>query len=135
MALRRTNYNVQSSNLRLWLPQYRKGLYPDLMIISGAPIFNNNRTDEVLNPCLIIEILSKSTSSYNRGDKFLLDRSIPEFIEYVLVDQYAMSIEHFLKTGENEWLFREYSGSEAKIHLESVGVSLEMKDIYDGVSI
>jgi Uma2 family endonuclease len=134
-ALRRTNYHIQSSNLRLWLPQYRKGLYPDVMVISGEPVFNNNRTDEVLNPCLIIEVLSKSTSSYDRGDKFLYYRSIPEFREYVLVNQSEYKIEHYIKTGENEWLFREYQDSEGKINLESVEVTLETKDIYEGVSL
>lgn len=135
VALQQKDYEVFSSDLRLWLPQYRKGLYPDVMVISGVPICNNNRADEVLNPCLIIEVLSKSTSSYDRGDKFLYYRSISEFQEYVLVNQSEYKIEHYLKTGENEWLFREYSGSEAKINLESVGTTLEIKDIYEGVSL
>jgi Uma2 family endonuclease len=54
LALRGTNYRLQSSDLRLWIPQYNRGLYPDLMIIAGEPLFSDNRNDEILNPCLII---------------------------------------------------------------------------------
>ncbi|NCR38827.1 MAG: Uma2 family endonuclease [Microcystis aeruginosa W13-11] len=58
LALRGTNYRLQSSDLRLWIPQYNRGLYPDLMIIAGEPLFSDNRNDEILNPCVIIEVLS-----------------------------------------------------------------------------
>ncbi|MCZ8066887.1 MAG: Uma2 family endonuclease, partial [Microcystis sp. LE17-20D] len=85
LALRGTNYRLQSSDLRLWIPQYNRGLYPDLMIIAGEPSFSDNRNDEILNPCLIIEVLSPSTSSYDRGDKFRYYRSIPQLNQYLLV--------------------------------------------------
>ncbi len=64
LALRGTNYRLQSSDLRLWIPQYNRGLYPDLMIIAGEPLFSDNRNDEILNPCLIIEVLSPYSCRY-----------------------------------------------------------------------
>ena len=134
MALRGANYHVQSSDLRLWIPRYRKGTYPDVMVIAGKPAFHDNRTDEILNPCLIVEVLSKSTASYDRGDKFLYYRSIPEFSEYLLVSQAEYFIEHYRKTGEGQWLLQEYRGNEAEIALDSVGVALVVEDIYEGVS-
>ena len=133
-ALRGSNYHVQSSDLRLWIPQYRKGTYPDVMVIAEKPLFNDNRTDEVLNPCLIVEVLSKSTESYDRGDKFFYYRSIPEFCEYLLVSQSEYFIEHYRKTGERQWLLQEYRGNEVEIALESVGVSLSINELYEGVS-
>ena len=133
MALRGANYHIQSSDLRVWIPQHRKGTYPDVMVIAGDPVFNDNRPDEILNPCLIVEVLSKSTEGYDRGDKFLYYRSIPEFKEYLLVSQSAYFIEHYRKTGEGQWLLQEYRGHEREIALESVGVSLVVKDMYEGV--
>ncbi len=133
-AFRQKPYEVFTSDLRLWISQYRKGTYPDVMVIAHKPVFNDNRTDEVLNPCLIVEVLSKSTEGYDRGDKFLYYRSIPEFREYLLVSQSEYFIEHYRKTGEGQWLLQEYRGNEAEIALESVGVSLVIKDMYEGVN-
>ncbi|BAZ32719.1 hypothetical protein NIES4074_52260 [Cylindrospermum sp. NIES-4074] len=134
LALRGTSYRVQSSDLRLWIPQYSRGTYPDVMVIAGEPAFNENRTDEVLNPCLIVEVLSKSTEGYDRGDKFFYYRSIPEFREYLLISQSEYFIEHYLKTGEGQWLLQEYRGDQGKITLQSVGISLVVKDVYEGVN-
>lgn len=132
-AFREKPYEVFASDLRLWIPSYRKGTYPDIMVIANAPVFNENRTDEVLNPCMMVEVLSKSTESYDRGDKFLYYRSIPEFREYLLVSQSEYFIEHYQKTGEGQWLLQEYRGNEVKIFLESVEVSLIARDVYEGV--
>lgn len=133
-VLRGTNYRVHSSDLRLWVPQHRKGLYPDVMVIAGEPILNEQRTDEILNPCLIVEVLSKSTSGYDRGDKFLYYRSIPQFQEYLLVSQSEYLSEHYVKTGENQWLLREYRGSDTEIELASVGVTLAVREMYEGIN-
>jgi Uma2 family endonuclease len=133
-AFRQKPYEVFTSDLRLWIPQYRKGTYPDVMVIADKPVFNDNRTDEILNPCLIVEVLSKSTEGYDRGDKFFYYRSIPEFREYLLVSQSEYFIEHYRKMGEGQWLLQEYRGNKAEITLESVGVSLVIKNIYKGVN-
>ncbi len=134
LAFTQKPYEVFTSDLRLWIPQYRKGTYPDVMVIADQPVFNDNRTDEVMNPCLIGEVLSKSTESYDRGDKFLYYRSIKEFQEYLLVSQSEYFIEHYQKTGEGQWLLQEYRGDEREINLESVEVSLIIKDIYEGIN-
>jgi Uma2 family endonuclease len=104
------------------------------MVIADKPLFNDNRSDEVLNPCLIVEVLSQSTQGYDRGDKFLYYRSIPEFREYLLVSQSEYFIEHYRKTGEGQWLLQEYRGNEVEMALESVRISLVVKHIYEGVN-
>ncbi len=133
LASRGTNYRLQSSDLRLWIPQYNRGLYPDLMIIAGEPLFSDNRNDEILNPCVIIEVLSPSTSGYDRGDKFRYYRSIPQLNQYLLVSQEEILIESYSKTSENNWLLQEYTPARGIISLDSLGISLNLADIYEGV--
>ena len=133
LASRGTNYRLQSSDLRLWIPQYNRGLYPDLMIIAGEPLFSDNRNDEILNPCVIIEVLSPSTSGYERGDKFRYYRSIPQLNQYLLVSQEEILIESYSKTSENNWLLQEYTPARGIISLDSLGISLNLADIYEGV--
>ncbi|MFM2379536.1 MAG: hypothetical protein RLZZ143_2115 [Cyanobacteriota bacterium] len=133
LALRRTNYRLQSSDLRLWIPQYNRGLYPDLMLIAGEPLFSDNRNDEILNPCVIIEVLSPSTSGYDRGDKFRYYRSIPQLNQYLLVSQGEILIESYSKTSENNWLLQEYTPARGIISLDSLGISLNLADIYEGI--
>ena len=133
LALRGTNYRLQSSDLRLWIPQYNRGLYPDLMLIAGEPLFNDNRNDEILNPCLIIEVLSPSTSGYDRGDKFRYYRSLPQLNQYLLVSQGEILIESYSKTSENNWLLQEYTPARGIISLDSLGISLNLADIYEGI--
>jgi Uma2 family endonuclease len=134
LALRGTNYRIQSSDLRLWIPRYNRGLYPDLMIIAGEPLFSDNRNDEILNPCIIIEVLSPSTSSYDRGDKFRYYRSIPELNHYLLVSQSEILIESYTRTAENNWLLQEYTPEREILSLNYLEISLNLADIYEGIN-
>ncbi|GBF80036.1 Uma2 family endonuclease [Aphanothece sacrum] len=79
VALRGQNYKVYITDLRLWIPNYRVYTYPDIMVIKGQPILVENRQDNVTNPTLIIEILSKSTKNYDQGDKFDYYSSLSTF--------------------------------------------------------
>jgi Uma2 family endonuclease len=121
------------NDLRVWIPRYRRYTYPDVFAIQAQPIFQERRTDTVMNPCLIIEVLSKSTQNYDKTDKFRAYRSIPEFQEYLLVNQYERYIEHHTKT-EDGWVLREYELDSAIIHLSSIGVEIAIADIYEGVT-
>jgi Uma2 family endonuclease len=123
-------YELFHNDLRLWIPRYRRGTYPDVMVIQGEPVFNEGRSDEILNPMLIVEVLSKSTNNFDKEDKFRFYRSIPELREYVLVSQYEFLVEQYIKTESNEWLFREYEGETATVSFASVGVQMSMSEIY-----
>lgn len=79
--LRDTKFEPINSNLRLWIPEHQRGVYPDVMVFEGEPQLNDNRLDEVLNPILIVEVLSPSTADYNRQSNFRMYRSIPSFCE------------------------------------------------------
>ncbi len=135
LALNQTNCRVQSSDLRVWIPDYKRGVYPDVMVIAGDAVFNENRQDEIVNPCLIFEILSPSTSSYDRGDKFLYYRSISYLKEYILIDQANYFIEHFSKTENNEWLLKEYQDINDTLKLNSINIDVKISEIYENISI
>ncbi|WP_377475655.1 MAG: Uma2 family endonuclease [Microcoleus anatoxicus] len=128
--LEENSYELFHNDLRLWIPRYRRGTYPDVMVIAGDPIFNDGRKDEILNPVLIVEVLSKSTKDFDKEDKFRFYRSIPEFREYVLVNQSEFLVTQYIKTESNDWLFREYEGESATVSFASVEVQMSMSEIY-----
>jgi Uma2 family endonuclease len=140
-ALRGKSLKPYIGDLRLWIPSYCQYTYPDVFVIQGQPIFQDQRTDIILNPCLIIEILSKSTKDHDspsetlreRTDKFRYYRSISEFREYVLIDQYGVAMEQYTKTDKDTWLFRAYESDAEKILLASVEVEMTTAEIYEGV--
>jgi Uma2 family endonuclease len=99
--LRDSNFRLYNSDLRVWIPEYNCGTYTDLMVVDGQPQLNGERTDEILNPLVIVEVLSPSTEGYDRGDKFRKYRSLPSFCEYLLVSQTEPYIEHYHKLDDS----------------------------------
>ena len=131
--LRKTDIKPYIGDLRLWIPRYRQYTYPDVFLIQGQPVFQERRTDTIINPCLIVEVLSKSTKDYDRTDKFRYYRSIAELQEYVLINQYRTEIEHYTKADGNSWLFRAYESSKDKIIFASINIEMTIEDIYEDV--
>lgn len=130
-ALRGQNAEVFISGLRLWISRYRRGTYPDIMVIEGEPALTEGRNDEILNPVLIVEVLSKYSEDFDKEDKFRFYRSIPGFREYVLVSQDEFLVTQYIKTESNDWLFGEYEGESAIVSFASVEVQMSMSDIYE----
>jgi Uma2 family endonuclease len=133
-AFRQKEYEVFNSDMRLWLPQKRIYTYPDAMIIVGKPEFYNNRTDIILNPQVIVEVLSKSTKGYDCEDKFQAYRTIASFQEYLLIDQTRIHVEQFSKTGKKQWNLREYDEEDEAIALVTVPFETTLQDLYDKVN-
>ncbi len=131
-ALRQQPYKVFIGDVRLWIPTWRLFTYPDVMMIAGEPVYYADRTDTVTNPQMIIEVLSKSTRNYDQGDKFDAYRTIPEFQEYVLVDQYQIYVKQFTKTAEG-WLLKDYREAQQTLAFTSIDVAIALEEIYDGV--
>ncbi|MEH1997285.1 MAG: Uma2 family endonuclease [Nostoc sp.] len=131
-VLRDTQFEPISSDLRLWIPEHRRGVYPDVMVFEGEPQLNAERLDEVLNPTLIVEVLSPSTADYDRLSKFRMYRSIESFSEYLLVEQNEPFVERYTKQAEG-WLLSDFSGLELSISLDLVSIELPMAEIYRGV--
>jgi Uma2 family endonuclease len=132
--LKAQNYEVYMSDVRLWIPPNRQYTYPDVMLIQGEPIYLENTTSTVTNPRLIVEVLSKSTGNYDRGEKFDYYRTIPELQEYILIDQSCYHLMQYVKTNEGKWLLTDYTQVEEIIKLGSIDLILTMNDIYDRVN-
>lgn len=133
VALRDTDFQTYNGDLRIWIPEFNHGTYADVMVINGEPIFNNNRTDEILNPSLIIEVLSPSTEGYDRGDKFRKYRSVSSFCEYLLVSQTEPYIDHYYKQenpNNNLWQLQTYDQIDKSIFLHSLNVEVPINEIY-----
>jgi len=132
-ALRGQNYKIYIGDMRLWIPRYRQHTYPDVMGIEGKPIFTEKNTTTVTNPSLIVEVLSKSTKNYDAGDKFLYYRSVPEFREYILIDQERHHVMQYNKTEDKKWLLSEYESEDAVLALNSINFEIKFREIYEQV--
>lgn len=132
-ALKRQPFRVFVTDQRLWIPQKRINTYPDVMVVAGELQFQEGRKDTLTNPIMIAEVLSKSTKSYDRDEKFAAYRIIPSFQEYLLIDQYTMHVEQYSKTDNNRWIFTEYEDADVTISLASISFEISLADIYDKV--
>lgn len=133
VALRDTNFQTYNGDLRIWIPGFNHGTYPDITVIDGEPEFNADRTDEILNPLLIVEVLSPSTEAYDRGEKFRKYRSIPSFCEYILVSQTEPYVEQYYncdRQNSDRWQWQVYDGIDRAIVLHSLNIELPMSEVY-----
>ncbi len=121
---------VFTSDLRIKVPAASLLTYLDCGMFCGEPQFADDRQDAILNPVLIVEVLSPSTEAYDRGKKFEAYRSIPSFREYLLVHQDRRHVEHYSKQDDGSWLLREYDGAGASVTVGRLGISLPLADLY-----
>ena len=128
--LRGKNYRVYMNDMRLWIPRYREYTYPDVMVILGQPVFEGDNRTTVTNPLVIMEVLSASTKNYDKGEKFDYYRSIPDFQEYILVEQYQPYVAQYQKT-QAGWLLREYENLEAVLAMNAIDLQIPLAEIYD----
>ncbi|ELS05142.1 hypothetical protein Xen7305DRAFT_00048830 [Xenococcus sp. PCC 7305] len=133
LTIENQDYYIYINDVRLWTEQYRVYTYPDVMVIKGKPIYEGTGTVNVTNPLIIFEVLSKSTRNYDYTDKFRYYRSIPEFQEYILIDQYRFYIAQYFKQENGQWAFNDYEGEEAVLNLVSVNFVIPFSDLYERV--
>jgi len=129
-AIKGKNYRLYINDMRLWIPRYREYTYPDVMLIDGTPVFEGDRRTTVINPSLIVEVLSNSTKNYDKGEKFDYYRSIPEFKEYILVEQYQPYVAQYKKTNDG-WLLTEYESLDSVVNLYAIALQIPLSEIYD----
>jgi Uma2 family endonuclease len=133
-ALRGKSCRVFGSNLRVKVPIYPPYRYPDVVALCGQPIYENYfGLDVLVNPSLIVEVLSDSTKSFDLGDKFTYYKSIESFTEYLLIDQDQPHVILYTKQTEDAWLQREFIGLEAKFYLSSLDCEITLQDIYENI--
>jgi Uma2 family endonuclease len=109
--------------------------YPDISIICGDIKTLNDDDWNILNPTVLIEVLSPSTKNYNRGEKFKLYREIDSLKEYILVDSGSVFIEDFFINDQKNWELKEYKNSMGTLQFHALPISLALKEIYDGTKL
>src|SRR5271157_3156772 len=107
--------------------------YPDVVVVCGEPQFLDDRRDTLLNPTLIVEVLSPSTEAYDRGLKFENYRSLPSLEEYLLIAADRIHIDRYTRRPDGQWLLTSASKPEETLDLESVGCRLAVADLYEKV--
>ena len=121
-----------SSDMRIKVSQTGLYTYPDIVATCHDPQFEDAAVDTLLNPAMIIEVLSDSTEAYDRGAKFAHYRRLPSLQEYVLIAQGNICVEHFIRQDES-WILIESTLFCEIIHLSSIQCSISLSDIYDKV--
>jgi Uma2 family endonuclease len=123
------------SDMRVYIPENTLFCYPDISIFCDGLTTTDKEDDTAIHPTIIIEILSPSTRSYDLGKKFELYKAIPTFKEYILIDSERIGAKSWRINAYNYWEPEDYKTLEDTVHIPTVGVSLSMKDIYDGSSL
>jgi Uma2 family endonuclease len=140
--LRRKEYQAFSKDMKVRTgpnPQpgrASKGLfsYPDLVVVCGELRFHDEYRDVLLNPTIIIEVLSPATEAFDRGEKWVRYQSwLPELADYLLVSQSKPQVEHYQRQASGEWLYSLVGDLDGKLHLASIGCTLQLAEIYDRI--
>lgn len=123
-----------NSEIKIHIQKQNRFLYPDTMVVCDEIETADEDKNAVINPTVIIEVLSKSTASYDRGDKFFFYRQIPTLKEYILIEQDKYQIELYQRQ-ENLWKITRVSGLTKSISIESLGIEIDLSAIYGGVRV
>ncbi len=132
-CLKGTGCRVRNSDLKVRTKNTFS--YPDATVVCGEAVYDNdpNGNAILLNPTLIVEVLSPSTEAYDRGEKFAAYRELPSFTEYLLISQAQPLVEQFIKQDDGSWKFLAHKGLEAAVKLGSIICTLQLSDIYKQV--
>jgi Uma2 family endonuclease len=130
-ALRNGPYNVYSNDMRVKVLSSGLYTYPDLIVTSGLEEkFEDEQQDTLLNPLVLIEVLSPSTEAYDRGAKFAHYQRIPSLVHYLLITQHRWSVESYTRQSEKEWLYAIVTSRSDLVRIPSIGCELKLEDIY-----
>ena len=124
---------ILTSDLKIYIESIDSAVYPDAFVISHEPIFWQNRRDVIVNPLLIVEVLSPSTQSYDRLGKFELYKLLPSFQEYVLINADKHSVETRFREEPDLWRIKTETDINNLVALRSLGVSISMADVYEDI--
>jgi Uma2 family endonuclease len=129
----KTGFEIFGSDQKVYLPHYNFYLYPDAVVVAEKPVSAEQHAHAIINPLLIIEVLSASTEAYDRQQKFLEFRSLPSFREYVLIRQDAPEILSFFREAPDLWRESSVVNLENSVYFRSVDVELALAALYRNV--
>jgi Uma2 family endonuclease len=133
--LRNTNCQVYSSDLRIQADRGNAFHYPDVAVVCGRPEYRDPQNDTVTNPLLIVEVLSRSTRNYDRGDKFASYRRLASLREYILIAQEPCHIEHYVRMGGGIWEFSEMDDCRGSLVIPTLEIAIPLEEIYAKVEL
>ena len=131
--LRGTNCRGFSPNMKVRAGESGLYAYPDLAVACGEAFFHDKHGDVLLNPTVIFEVLSRSTQTYDRGEKFERYKSIETLRDYVLVSQDRPRLEHFSLQPDGTWAHAELEGADVDLALDSINCRVRLADVYDRI--
>ena len=132
--LKGRNCETFNSDMRVKVPAAMPYRYPDVSVVCGEPIFDDLNGQEMLvNPVLIVEVLSPTTTAYDLKDKFTAYQSIDSFREYLIVSQDRPHVIQHIRQAKNRWLRIDIEGLDSEVTLESINVTLPLSEIYERV--
>ena len=117
------------NDMRVWIEATGLYTYPDVVVVCGEPRFQDREVDTLLNPTVIVEVLSPSTEAYDRGDKFRHYRRIDSLREFVLISQDRMMVERYTRQGK-DWVLSDMTDPDQVLKLESIGCQIPLDRIY-----
>ncbi|MBC8161233.1 MAG: Uma2 family endonuclease [Roseiflexaceae bacterium] len=134
--LRRRQCTVYPSDMRVLIPAIPRYTYPDISTVCGTAQFEDGRRDTLLNPSIIIEVLSPSTEKHDRGVKFKHYWSVPSIQEYILIDQETYRLERFARHPDEPqiYLFEVYTEPQDQVYLAAIDCTVLLADIYEKVT-
>jgi len=109
--------------------------YPDVVVVCGEARFADEQRDTLLNPTILIEVLSKSTEAYDRGEKSENYRQLESLAEYLLISQDKCHVEHYVRQPDRQWLLSETDALEQTVRLAAIGCQLALAEMYDKVDL
>ncbi|MFL6282619.1 MAG: Uma2 family endonuclease, partial [Pyrinomonadaceae bacterium] len=109
--------------------------YPDVVVVCGEPRLEDDYLDTLLNPTMLVEVLSESTERYDRGRKFGFYRTIESLAEYVLVAQDECRVEQYAKQPDGRWLLTDHRAPEDLVELASIQCTLKLSEVYEKVAL
>lgn len=123
-----------NSDVKVYIQSVDSFVYSDTMVVCGPLETADVDPDSITNPILVVEVLSKSTAGYDRGDKFFKYRQLPSLREYVLIDQYQPVVESFFKREAGVWEISRAEGLDQTFPIKSLDLSLTLADLYADVT-
>ncbi|MFN8343820.1 MAG: Uma2 family endonuclease [Spirosomataceae bacterium] len=129
----KTRYRAYTSDQKIRIEAEDTTVYPDALVICEKPEFWNGREDVIVNPFVIVEVLSKSTQNYDRGEKFMLYQRLPSLKEYVVIEQHTPLVESWYQIEENTWQKTAAQGVGGALSLRSLGVALRLDEVYEHI--
>jgi Uma2 family endonuclease len=133
IQLKKRPCKVYANDMRVRVSPTGLITYPDVMVVCGQAQFDDSHLDTLLNPTLIVEVLSDSTEAYDRGRKFEHYRKLESLTEYVLITQHRPHVESYRRQPDQRWVLAESDGLDSSLPLDAIDCELVLAEIYDKV--